>query len=409
MPETRFSRDSLTILAIGFLVLLVGGGSRFAIGLALKPMVQELDWTRSVLGATAAVFLIVSSMFMFVSGRLADRYSLRMVLGCGLAMASAGLGLMYFVYLPWQIFLFYGILFAIGNGMASIAPVGVLVSRTFPGRMGLANAIAVSGTGIGQLLIIGALTVALASIGWRSAFTVLALVNLALIPIVLFVMSRLRSDAPLSVEKHAGKNSRTLKEALRTRNLWVLISLYALCGFQDFFVATHLVAFAHDRGVESMAAGGLLALMGLAGVIGVVFVGILNDRVGPRRPTIICFVLRTALFGLILIDDSAASIVLFAMLYGLTFWMTAPLAVVFASNMFGIAHLGAISGLINMLHHMSGGLGAYVGAVTFDLSGSYNAVFALLLLMSIAALLLSFALPHDRKLVQIDHSGHTLE
>ena len=34
----------------GFLVLFVGGGARFAIGLTLKPMVDELGWARGELG-----------------------------------------------------------------------------------------------------------------------------------------------------------------------------------------------------------------------------------------------------------------------------------------------------------------------------------------------------------------------
>jgi hypothetical protein len=32
----------------------------------------------------------------------------------------------------------YGVIFAIGNGAASVIPVGVMVTRTFPNRTGLA-------------------------------------------------------------------------------------------------------------------------------------------------------------------------------------------------------------------------------------------------------------------------------
>ena len=37
-------------LAAGFLVLLIGGGARFAIGLTFKPMVDEFGWARGELG-----------------------------------------------------------------------------------------------------------------------------------------------------------------------------------------------------------------------------------------------------------------------------------------------------------------------------------------------------------------------
>jgi hypothetical protein len=48
------------ILAIGFLVLFVGGGARFAIGLTLKSITEEFAIGRTVLGLTVAVYLGVS-------------------------------------------------------------------------------------------------------------------------------------------------------------------------------------------------------------------------------------------------------------------------------------------------------------------------------------------------------------
>ena len=38
------------IFAAGFLVLFVGGGARYAIGLTFKPMVTEFGWERGELG-----------------------------------------------------------------------------------------------------------------------------------------------------------------------------------------------------------------------------------------------------------------------------------------------------------------------------------------------------------------------
>jgi MFS family permease len=69
-----------TVLIVGFLVLFVGGGARFAIGLALKPIAEDLDVGRATLGLAVAVYLVVTSAGMFLAGRLADRWSLRAVL-----------------------------------------------------------------------------------------------------------------------------------------------------------------------------------------------------------------------------------------------------------------------------------------------------------------------------------------
>ena len=82
----------------------------------------------------------------------------------------------------------------------------------------------------------------------------------------------------------------------------------------------------------------------------------------------------------------------FALLFGLTFLMTAPLLVVFARDAFGLVNLGSITGLIVMIHHMCGGLGAWIGAALFDAQGAYDGAFALMFISSALACLFSAAL-----------------
>ena len=160
------------ILAVGFLTLFVGGGARFAIGLALKPIAQELGVGRSALGLAVACYLVVMSVCMFLAGRLADRLDVRVVLAGGLMISALGMSLMYVLTAPWQVFAFYGVVFAVGNGVASITPVSLMVSRAFPRKAGLANGVVSAGMSAGQLVIIAAFAILLAHSGWRSVFPV---------------------------------------------------------------------------------------------------------------------------------------------------------------------------------------------------------------------------------------------
>ena len=73
--------------------------------------------------------------------------------------------------------------------------------------------------------------------------------------------------------------------------------------------------------------------------------------------------------------------------------MTAPLAVVFARQSASIALLGTVSGLITMVHHVAGGIGAFAGASIFDAYGSYTRAFVALLVLSVVALGLTLVLP----------------
>lgn len=383
------------VLAAGFMVLFIGGGSRFAIGLTLKSVVEEFGWVRSDIGLAVALFQIVSAVCLFIAGTLADRTSPLVVLGGGLTIAGLGIGLMGFMSAPWHALLLYGVLFAIGNGMASLTPVVVMVTRAFPRRIGFANAIAMSGMSVGQLVVVAALAAVLVAIGWRSVFFWLGLAHIALVPVLLAVLPRSHDRAATHATTDA-EPSRTIGEVARTRQFRLLLGVYAMCGFDDFFVTTHLVAFAQDRGLNPFVAGNMLALMGLAALLGVIVAGAWSDRSGPRAPAAASFAMRILVFALIMVNQSATMVTLFALVFGFTFLVTAPLTVPFVAQSFGTQKLGALTGLITMVHHICGGIGAYLGAALFDASGGYDRAFLVMMASSVVALALTFCLqrPH---------------
>ena len=390
MLGKQINKTALTVVAIGFVVMFVSGGSRHAIGLVLKPMAESFGWDRSDLGGTIALFLVVTAVCMYFSGHLADRISVRAILGGGFLVSALGIGLMALVEEPWHAYMLYGVAFAAGNGVASIIPIGVMISREFPDKVGTANSVAISGMGLGQLAIISALTGVLIALGWESVFLWLGLINLLMVPAILWLIREKPSIS--GPEDGLASKGLSVREALKTRHFWLLTAMYAMCGFHDFFASTHVVAFALDQGVSPLLAGNLLAFMGLAGLTGVIAAGTWSDRFGPVSATLICHVIRVAVFALILFNKDIISIVVFAMVFGFTFWITAPLAVVFVRNAFGARHVGALSGLITCIHHMFGGLGAWLGAASYDGTGNYDGAFIIMLTTASVAVLLTVAL-----------------
>jgi predicted MFS family arabinose efflux permease len=326
---------------------------------------------------------------MFVAGYLADRASPRLVLGGGLIVSGIGIGMMSVMAAPWHALVLYGIVYALGNGAASLIPVGVMVTRTFPGRTGVANAVVTSGMSVGQLVMIAVLTAVLVTVSWRSVFLWLGLAHVVLVPLLFAAIPRSSGEA---AQARRAQDGLGVVAAARSRQFWLLIGIYAICGLDDFFVSTHVVALAQDRGVDAYLAGNLLALMGLTGLIGVVAAGAWSDRVGPVWPTALQFAARIAVFALVLVDQSPISVAVFALVFGTTFMVTAPLAVVFVSQSFGTRHLGALTGLITMVHQIFGGIGAYLGAAVFDATGTYDIAFLMMLSASLLALLLTLLL-----------------
>ncbi len=387
-------------LATGFAVLFIGSGTRFVFGLALIPMSEDLQASRSELSAAAALFMLVSALAMPVVGRIIDRHSIRTVMTIGALIAAAGIASMGAAGEVWHLFPLYGGLYAVGFAATSVAPVSVLMARWFPERRGLAASAAIAGNGSGQLVIVSLLASSLPAVGWRVSYAALGAVNAALIAPLAFIVLRRSPPRRAGAERGGDGDDPTVADSppmrriLASSGFWLLMLMFAICGAQDFFVATHIVAFAEDQDVSQRIAGGMLAFMGLSALVGVLVSGGLSDKFGARLPTLICFAIRIGLFALILIPSfqTALGIAAFALLYGFTFTMTAPLTVVFAGNMFGASRLGAVSGLISMVHQIAGGVGAFVGALIFDSTGSYDGAFTLMLAMSLAAAAVTIAI-----------------
>ena len=381
------------ILATGFAILFFNGGSRSALGLMLKPMGDDLEWSRSALSLGITAYMLVSALAMPFVGRLADRFDMRWVMGTGVVVGAVGVGLMSLIASPWQLFAVYGLVFALGNAGVSNPIVSVMIVRWFPDRRGVANSVAVSGNAIGQLVIVGLLAQSLVRFGWRVSYAALGLANLAILAPIAFAAVRAAPSQAARGKQPSIDNPATTEQAVDLRQvplwtsgqLWLLGGIYAICGFQDFFVATHVVAFALDIGFGALIAGNLLALMGVMGLLGVLVSGFLADRIGPARPTLLCFAMRIGIFVLVILSQSKPAVMMFALLYGFTFLMTAPLTVIFSGNIFGSARLGRISGTISMIHQISGGIGALAGALAFDIWGSYDRAFLLMLTLSVVA------------------------
>ena len=375
-------------------------------------MSEDTGWSRSSLSLAVTIFMIVSAVAMPFVGRIADRFDIRTILIIGTVIVALGTGLIWFFQDFWQLVILYGVVFAIGHAASSIPAISVMVSRWWPKSPGLANSAAIAGMGLGPFVIVLILTLLL-FIGWRNIYAIIGIVNiLVVLPIVmLFAKSRpngITDQASGDIERGESRdNIRDMIPIVNTgdvkgfklatvlgtsKHMWLLLFVFGICGFQDFFVNTHLVAFANDNEIGKALSGFILALMGLMGLPGVIICGYITDRFGPAIPTLICFLIRTVIFAIIIYYQNTSTIVVFSLFYGSTFLITAPLVAIYAKQVFGSKLMGLTGGIIIMVHQLLGGLGAVLGAMIFDSLGSYDLAFIVSLVTSILAILISLKL-----------------
>ena len=392
------------ILAGAFAVLFFVQGSRSIIGVAFKPIVEEFGWARGAFSLVLFFHMAIFALTLPIVGRCYDRFgakwviiisSVCLVLGYLGITATQSLGLFMVLY---------GIFAAIGFGGCSITLFGAVASKWYQRHRGLAVSLAMCGGPVGQFVMVPPATHVIHTFGWRWVFIAIALFVLAVnLSVAMAIMKRSppgnadqhkgtgKDQTPATVDATGGTETANgdlnLRQAMGTPSFWLFTILMAVCGGGDYLVITHLVPMVTDAGIPAQTAGRMMAWFGLMGMAGLLVTGPVSDRFGNKLPTVATFVLRSVIFILILFQQNTTSFYLFALMFGFTMLITAPITTTLLAKLYGLSNIGLISGVVTTVHHFSGGLWTYLGGVTFDRTGSYVLIFGIYAGFSVIALI----------------------
>jgi predicted MFS family arabinose efflux permease len=276
------------------------------------------------------------------------------------------------------------------------------MTKWFEKRRGLAISLAISGNCIGQFLLVPVFTAIVLNHGWRISYALIGFIMLAANTLLCLTVIR-GNPADLGLQPYGRKEqdpsepgasqSTTgtmpedlgLRMALGTYSFWLFLVIMFVCGSGDFLVAVHLVAMLTDFGITFKAAGNILALFGLLSMGGILIAGPASDRFGNRWPIALTFVLRFIVYILILKYPNELNFYIFALLFGFTFMITAPLTATLMGRLYGLSHVGLLSGFATV-HHLAGGFWAYMGGMVFDRTGSYRLIFVISAAMCLIAI-----------------------
>ena len=395
------------ILGACFVILFFNSGARIAFSVLFNPMLADLGWNRGAISSAFFLHMTVFALSLIVVGRFYDRHGPRWVLIIATLLLTAGYTLTARITTLWQFYLAYGVLAAIGIGGTSVPLVASLMSKWFHKWRGFAVSLALCGNALGQFVLVPLLTRFLTHYDWRATYiaigVVVLIVNVTLVATIVRGDPESLGQRPFGADDAAGETAHlqttrdfTLSEALRTRSLWLFLIAMFVCGGGDFLISTHLIPWVTDHGVSAAAAGDMLAWYGLLSMAGLLVVGPASDVIGNKMPIALTFLIRIALFILVLRLQTPAVFYTFALAFGFTHLMTAPLTPILVGKLYGFSNIGVIAGLVTTVHHLSGGFWTYMGGLSFDLTGSYRLAFVVSAVLALVALICSLLIRETR-------------
>ena len=367
------------VVAAAFAVTFVGFGSAYTFSAFVGPLQKDFVASRAAVSFVFSLAGFLYFGFGIVSGPLADRWGSRrlavigmLLTGIGLASASAARSLT-------EIYAAYGLGVGLGVGCSYVPAVGA-VQRWFAKRRGFASGLAVSGIGVGTLIMPPLASLLIAALGWREAYLVLGgLAAFVGVGMALLIEND-PSDRGLGPDgdplPSGGEPRRpagaTLGEAMRSRRFINLYIACLICSFGVFVPFVHLAPYAVDHGIRQSIAVLLLGAIGVGSTAGRFLLGGLADRMGRRAALVMMFIGMALALAVWAVSTEVWSLAAFAFAYGVFYggWVAVLPAVVM--DYFGGRN---VSGTIGVLY-TSVAFGTLIGpsaaGLAFDVTQSYT-------------------------------------
>ena len=383
-------RTPLVIVVCGCLIGMLTFGPRSTLGFFMQPMSREFSWGRDVFGLALAIQNLLWGIGQPIAGAIADRFGSLRVICVGALMYAAGLILMRYAATPLSLDISAGVLMGFGLSGCSFNLVLSAFGKLLPPQWrGVALGAGTAAGSFGQFVFAPFGVAMLDNFGWQPALTVFACLMLLVVPLSLALATPSSATGPVAVtEQQTFRHA--LAEAFGHRSYVLLVLGFFTCGFQLAFITVHLPAYLVDRGVPVQVGGWVVATIGLFNIIGSLSVGWLQTRL-PKRYilSVIYFVRAMSIVAFISFPITIFSAVAFGVITGLTWLSTVPPTSSLVALMFGTRWLATLYGFAFFSHQVGGFLGAWLGGVVFDRTGSYGPVWWLAILFGVLSALIN--------------------
>ena len=366
------------VLLAGFLGTMCGASPLpfNVLGFLFKPLEAEFGWNVQQVSIGITIFGITASLLAPLFGWLADRHGVRRVAIWSLVGFVITFSSLYFT--PPTLAGFYFLWLLVG--MIGIGSTPVTWSRGlslwFVKQRGLALGIMLVGTSAAAFIVPQLAVWSSDNFGWRAIFPIVALlpVLIALPATVAFFREPRAEERPATLSTATGELAgMTFKQAVRTRQFWIL-------WFSIFLIATayggahiHMPAIVGDHGIGRSAAAGIMGIVGIGLLCGRIGVGFLLDRIwGPAvafpvlcLPAIACYLLLGTSSEMMMISFAAFFL-------GFAAGAESDLIAFLAARYFGMAHFGRIYGMLYMPFGLMSAISPVIYGTVRVKTGSYD-------------------------------------
>ncbi len=407
------------VLITSFILSAVGMGVYYCFGVFLKPLQDEFNVGRAAVSSIYSVYGLVQ-LAAVLGGKASDKWGPRIVLGISGPICCLAFILSSHVSYLWQLYITYSFLLGIG-GCAAYTTSLATISRWFVKKRGLAMGLISAGIACGMMIMPPIVQNFIDNYGWRTAMVILGIASLIVYEVCALTIWKKPEDVgllPYGIEKNTSnvtskniavhsdspEEEITLKQAIHTRELWLLFALFCTLSMSIMMVNTHIVSYALDSNISAANAALIVSVIGAGGMVGKILGGALSESLGPRRTIMIASVGMAALMIWLTSPLSTLSFFVFAFPFGMGYGGWILSISLLTGEIFGTSHYGEIFAFANMGFALFGSFASpLLAGYLFDSTGSYRIPFLVGAAVSFMGLVCVFLLKKRKLKLNTEH------
>jgi len=363
----------------------------------VTPWMEAFHVGRAQVMIAVSLEVLLVGLVAPIAGRLVDRLSTTLLVTLAALSFAAGLFLISIATALWQIVAIHMVLLSLGMTFAGPLTGTTLAVRWFRAHRGIALGLVLSGSPIGAIVLPPMITGWLAHSGWRMTDLFLALICAALAPIILLIVRGSPETAGVAAEEdnartaalaieHAGKTW-TMMHVVRTPAVWIIIVAFVPFAIVNLGVQTNIAPFAKDLGFSLRQAGLLIPVVGVMGLASKFFYGALADRIDTRMLYYFSALCIGAGIALMITAPGYPVMLLASALFSFGEGAALLLIGAIVAARFGPSAYGTAIGIVYFFTMTLGVTGPVIGGYLRDATGSYSAMFSVMLTLLLPAVI----------------------
>lgn len=380
------SRHIMVLIAMCGLAAASIGVTVNTAGVFYAPVAEDLGIGRGSVALAITILSMIASVIGIIIPKILKESNLKIMIIIAAAMMVGSTFGYTICNAIWQIYAF-SVIRGIGTGIISFVTITMILNYWFLAKHGLFTSICMAFSGVPGVVLSPVFSKVIASSGWRTGFTVVAIATLVcILPAILFPIS-IRPETK-GIQPYGYEEFMKAREAGKVLTMtgtnavfnfanpkFILAVFVTIASSVVSAVPQHFPGYATSIGFAAEAGALMLSVSMAFNIISKLAAGVMTDRMGAYKTVMWMSIVNIAAILLLLFFRQAWALYAGAGLYATTFATGAVGIAMISGYLFGMDYYPTVYPILSFVGGASNAAAATLVGTLYDTTGSYTVNF----------------------------------